>query len=602
MKLKNSKNIIYFNDNSIIIFRTFIKNKLIPLNNIQFNLFQNKKFNKNFSKICYFNFSRNNKNLDNMKFEVFKNKETDIKTKTSIRGDNTHQGLKKIKSQSHLESKTTTEKTNKSDLKFSDKLKDSNKFKNNTHLNSHTHSQNLLNSQHIISSNLRKTTKIENNHQNDTNEMEMESLNKQKINKPKSPFLLRKSDNNTQSREYIMIDEIEKKENKLSEITQINYIKKNNNNTENEDDIQNQGILEIDNLNESELEYLEQKDKLKFSINEDSEFLYSTTTGRNEESLQESDNLLLSHEHQNIENDYLDEANISDEEKPDFSKVSNIMNLYKNDPFYKNSFEDLNMVNICEMRIDALFWFKSLTSLQCFSTTFIMSQLFFHGFSLPCIIFVFLNSYLMMKFCRKFTFMAASKVNADPSSMYVDIFRINIFGKEYSKKYSMFQLVRINDMRDFYGYEFHKEDLLPAFYQVQKFSKINNENFFNNLFLINSKNNDNEFLFKYFHITYTFNNRDFNQTCIENNYSQDFIFKTIIKDFYQNFPNYNNFYKEKVNKYSPYNPEYERSAIICIYILVTCGILFFHYLIYKYAICVYFQEVHGGIEKLKLRK
>lgn len=192
------------------------------------------------------------------------------------------------------------------------------------------------------------------------------------------------------------------------------------------------------------------------------------------------------------------------------------------------------------------------------------------------------------------------KLLADPTTMRVEFHTINLYGIEVCRSYSMFQLVRKVKSNDILAYSYYKEDCFKDEFNIQEVCKIINENFFKNLFLIHTRHYENEFMFKYFHLHYLFSNKNMSENINGTPQKQESFFKNIVIYYFKNFSNYNTFLKDKINKnVENKSVDFEgRISLICLLYCYAFIIFIIDYLVFKYVICVHFQEVEGGIDKI----
>lgn len=565
-----------------------------------------------FVKYCKCNFSKHSKNIENMKFEVFKNpnRTENIKAKTTT---SQNSGLGKIKTQSdktlQKENDNNPKETNEnqkekmSNLNYfkqtevKSKSKKDHLSKEQIRLNILKFRKDKIRGKNIPEESLgpidfKKVLSIE---QVDSETFE-KSLNETVVSQEK--FIESKNNKENINIVDIKINETnvdQEKEtfnisNLNSTISAHNPPKKNLKDIKYDESLNND-TSEEDNFNEQEMEYLSQTDKIKFGE-------YNITNDAIE--IKEDYNL---NEVENLRDQSLIQLELyekeSSEEERTYENIHEIMNLYENDPIYRKAFEETKTVKICEMKTDLYFWIKNINLIQSFSTGCLTFLLVLNKFSLPFITTFLFISLGMMKIIRATSKNAVIKILANPLTLKHEVFQFNLIGLEFSRSYSIFNFIKQKDRRDLTAYKFDNEDLISYQLSIQKFCNIYNENFFSNLYFINSKNYDNEFLLKYFHLSYSFTKKKVIDDKKEN---PDSVFKQIVSDYFLCFHNYNVHLKENINKLAYYDADPEKSTVIIIYATISLFLFVFQYLVYKYFIQIYFHEVEGGIRNLYMNK
>jgi hypothetical protein len=567
MKLKNSKNIvkiysyqgIFPNHTNIMISKNILLGNDTPYEN-------------RLLKISHFNFTKNKKNLESMKFEVFK--AIDAETKSIL--NKASNQVPKVKTKPPQQENKHQIKS-ESNLKFA---KDSEAYKHENTPHSHTSTSQPCKA-------AKKETKI-----NPNNNIEIHSEN---------PYLyiLNKKFNNksdtSESLKFQIAKTISPFKQEITNTSQSFTAYKNHldgsiesSNIDYEDSQIREAFAEDENFNEAELEFLEHKDTQRFIAEES-------------EAIQEDSFVVTERDMPLSQLDYLDKDSLSDQEETakQYKTLIDILNIYTNDPLYKKTFDETKRVNICELRNDVLVSAKSFLVFQNCSILFMLGQLAFQGFSLPWIFIYLLFKYILLQ-ANKGLNHSVIKIMADPATMRFEVYSINLLGIEVCRQYSMFQVARSLECYDFLAYEFHKDELISREFIIGKFCKINNDNFFKNIFLVITRNYDNEFLFKYFHLMYSFTKREMNENLGDSPQHQETFFKSLVKEYFTNFPNYAAYLKEEANKdFKSKNSEHDNrlNVLFVLYLFAFFNFLF-DYFVYKYVISVHHYEMEGGIDIL----
>jgi len=606
MKINNTRKIVKLHNCQISLLKSILnknlyttiikinKTNIQPTKEIQNN-------NQNLLKISNFNFTKNNKNFENMKFEVYKTKDAEPTPKsisshrtsrTTTEATKKKPQLQQQQQQQEIKSQTKTDLPN---MKFkTSKISELNKHKKQTQSSNSTageiHKAAAAKKEPKL--NPKKTINIDpenpnfspfNNNNFISSEESSSSLNFQTA-KTIIPLKSEKSNANN----YKQSSSAEKEYPDI--LSQLSA-------SEQEESHSREAFAEDENnenLNESEIEFLAHKDMQRFMTDESEGF---PAAQADDSTIQERD-LELLHLEFNVEKDSLTTSDQEDAMEK-YNTLTDILNIYANDPLYKKTFDEAERVSICEMRTDVLFGVKCFLMLRNLSSLFILGHLVFQGFSLTWIFIYICSKYFLSKFTHEFH-CSAIKILADPATMRLYVYSINLLGMEVCHSYSIFQVARSLTGYDFSAYEFHKEELVRKDFIVHKICKINNENFFKNTFLVLSRNYDNEFLFKYFTLMYSFTKMEINEIQEENPQQQENIFRLIVKEYFTNFPNYLPYLKEKLSKNLDYKlSEYDKRINI-MSAWWFCGFLIFmfDYFIYKYLISVHYREVEGGIDKL----
>ncbi len=360
--------------------------------------------------------------------------------------------------------------------------------------------------------------------------------------------------------------------------------------------------IEEENFNVAELEYISPNEKIS---TDDNDIASTINFYLNEDQLNQDSGNQLNFSKESyynlIEND---KEYLSDDEnkKQNYEKVSDILRLYESDPLYKKGIDKFKFLKICEMHYDVYFWTKILTIIQNLSTSFIIFQLYIKGFTLPPILLILFISFRIIHYCKALFENSVTQITAEPDTFVIKIYKMNCFGKEYFRKYSLYQVAGNRENNNLFAFEFIKDDLISESFELIRFSKTINENYFKNSLLHSIKINDNEFVMKYLMMMYSFSKREIIDNKFDKNSYQEFLFKNITKDYLQTFPNFNKYIKEKFSrqrKNEIYVDYIERRNIILVYFFFTYFILIFHFVVFKIMICVYFKDIEGGIEKLK---
>lgn len=582
MSLKKTNNFLkFYSNNQIIVKRLLLSdilaNKYIN-NNLSITI--NKAIKGNFIKIPNFAFSKTNKNLENMKFEVFKSKDGESKSKSNLdsKASNPTQQAKD-KTKSYIAEAKNKLKAEHSNIRFT-KHSEANKLKHSVHSSASLTQPRTkaIRKEQILE--IKKTK----DHQNVSKNFE--GVNKNDLDKSENKadsLKLQAQKANASQNLMVNLTETDQATTKDKD----NIILTDNESSQNYVESQNK-VIQEENLNEAEFELLQQKDKQPYSVDESESFdedNYSTSES-------EIPMLLL----EEAEKDFLSDQ---EESQKQYTSLSDILNMYAKDPFYKNYYDSTKRICICEIRYDAFLSEKYFLLLQNCSIVFIVGQFILQGFKLPCIVIYLFIKHFILSFNFDY-FQTVKKILADPATMRVDIYTTNFLGMEVCRSYSMFQLVREYGIFDFTAYKFNKDELIHNEYFIDQVCKINNENFFKNFFLIHTKYMDNEYLFKYFNLVFSFNKQNDNKMFDDNIKNQESFFKTIVQEYIVNFPNYLPFLKENIEK-DIYNKKKKREYQFrfTFFILIISMINFLlDYYIYKYLICVHHNEVEGGIDTL----
>jgi len=525
-------------------------------------------------KISHFNFTKNKKNLESMKFEVFKAKDGETKSILN-KASKTNQAPKVETKPSQQENKHQIK--SEYNLKFV-KNSEAYKYKNNPD------SQISISQPFIVN---KKETKID---PNNNIEIDFENQNLYTINKNFN----NKSDTSESLKVQIAKTISPLKQEITNSSQSFKAYKKHlegsieMSNIDYEDSQSREAFAEDENFNQAELEFLEHKDTQRFIAQES-------------EAIQEDSLVMTERDMPLLQLDYLDKDSLSDKEETakQYKTLMEILNIYTNDPLYKKTFDETKRVNICELRNDVLVSAKSFLVFQNCSILFMLGQLAFQGFSFPWIFIYLFFKYILLQANNGF-YHSVIKIMADPATMRFEVYSINLLGIEVCRQYSMFQVARSIECYDFLAYEFHKDELISREIIIGKFCKINNDNFFKNIFLVITRNYDNEFLFKYFHLMYSFTKREMNENLGDSAQHQETFFKSLVKEYFTNFPNYAAYLKEEANKdFKSKNSEhdYRLNVLFVLYLFAFFNFLF-DYFVYKYVISVYHNEMEGGIDIL----
>lgn len=594
MKLKYTRNIVRIDTyQSIFVKKILNKNfhtTIIKINKTNLTITKKDLNENNLYKLFNSNFTKKNKNIENMKFEVFKTKDAEPKLKSVLNNaiSNTSQTETKPKiQQQEIKGQFKSDSPNMKFTKYSQL--DKHKKQSPQSLASPIQIHKAIKKELKINPN--KTFDIDpdnpnaysfnNNLYNKT-----ESSESLKFQTVKTIFPFKQENSNTNnSKQNLSTDKYDLDNSSQSYSNSFEYEESQNQTVDT--------IAEEENFNEAELEFLANKDKQRFGVEESEGF----ASQADDSAMQERDLPLLQLDYSNEK----DSLSASDQEDSilKYNTLNDILNIYANDPIYKKTFDEAKRVSICEMRTDVLFSAKCFLMLQNFSSLFILGQLAFQGFSLTWIFMYLCVKYFLTKFNRGYYF-SVIKMLADPATMRLDVYSVNLLGMEVCRSYSTFQIVRSLEGYDFSAYEFHRDELVRNDFIVHKICKINNENFFKNIFLVLSRNFDNEFLFKYYHLMYSFTKREMNENLGETPQQQENFFRSIVKEYFSNFPNYLPYLKEKLGKNLDYKySEYDERIYVMFALYCFAFLLFmFDYFVYKYLISVHHNEVEGGIEKL----